>query len=120
MLIFFFFSSRRRHTRFSRDWSSDVCSSDLDRSVRSTWDMSGFPVLGRASTFSLIPLASDFSFLSNRDIRRYSRVFSEAAFFVLRVGDEEAEGEDYQGSEEAGGVGGDGVCGAGGGVRSAS
>src|SRR5690606_39591276 len=24
------FSSRRRHTRFSRDWSSDVCSSDLD------------------------------------------------------------------------------------------
>src|SRR2546422_8573653 len=30
--IFFFFSSRRRHTRCSRDWSSDVCSSDLVRS----------------------------------------------------------------------------------------
>src|SRR5690606_40372522 len=28
-LRIFFFSSRRRHTRFSRDWSSDVCSSDL-------------------------------------------------------------------------------------------
>src|SRR5699024_11819771 len=27
--IFFFFSSRRRHTRSKRDWSSDVCSSDL-------------------------------------------------------------------------------------------
>src|SRR6266550_5349914 len=27
--VFFFFSSRRRHTRCSRDWSSDVCSSDL-------------------------------------------------------------------------------------------
>src|SRR5690349_24089071 len=27
---FFFFSSRRRHTRSLRDWSSDVCSSDLD------------------------------------------------------------------------------------------
>src|SRR6266436_6873792 len=27
--FFFFFSSRRRHTRCSRDWSSDVCSSDL-------------------------------------------------------------------------------------------
>src|SRR5688572_32448891 len=27
--IFFFFSSRRRHTRFDCDWSSDVCSSDL-------------------------------------------------------------------------------------------
>src|SRR3712207_1386164 len=29
MLIVFFFSSRRRHTRYWRDWSSDVCSSDL-------------------------------------------------------------------------------------------
>src|SRR5438270_10674568 len=28
-LLFFFFSSRRRHTRFDCDWSSDVCSSDL-------------------------------------------------------------------------------------------
>src|SRR5690606_39722589 len=28
--LVFFFSSRRRHTRFSRDWSSDVCSSDLE------------------------------------------------------------------------------------------
>src|SRR5215208_42363 len=27
----FFFSSRRRHTRWPRDWSSDVCSSDLER-----------------------------------------------------------------------------------------
>src|SRR3712207_7757874 len=26
----FFFSSRRRHTRYGRDWSSDVCSSDLE------------------------------------------------------------------------------------------
>src|SRR5687768_3272900 len=33
--FFFFFSSRRRHTRCSRDWSSDVCSSDLLRSVTS-------------------------------------------------------------------------------------
>src|SRR5215469_9667771 len=32
MVIFFFFSSRRRHTRSLRDWSSDVCSSDLNRS----------------------------------------------------------------------------------------
>src|SRR5207253_4574416 len=27
---YFFFSSRRRHTRWPRDWSSDVCSSDLE------------------------------------------------------------------------------------------
>src|SRR5205085_5619826 len=30
----FFFSSRRRHTRFDCDWSSDVCSSDLAKLVR--------------------------------------------------------------------------------------
>src|SRR5207253_3588439 len=31
---FLFFSSRRRHTRWPRDWSSDVCSSDLSREIR--------------------------------------------------------------------------------------
>src|SRR3712207_8372633 len=36
MFFCFFFSSRRRHTRYWRDWSSDVCSSDLERAdVRS-------------------------------------------------------------------------------------
>src|SRR5439155_14136069 len=34
ILFFFFFSSRRRHTRWPRDWSSDVCSSDLEASLR--------------------------------------------------------------------------------------
>src|SRR5690606_39629747 len=43
----FFFSSRRRHTRFSRDWSADVCSSDLrrDTAVDLAWDESGRRVL---------------------------------------------------------------------------
>src|SRR6266542_3971466 len=36
MSFFFFFSSRRRHTRCYRDWSSDVCSSDLTRLARLT------------------------------------------------------------------------------------
>src|SRR5207249_7733734 len=31
LFVLFFFSSRRRHTRSKRDWSSDVCSSDLRR-----------------------------------------------------------------------------------------
>src|ERR1041385_4977731 len=43
LLVFiFFFSSRRRHTRCSRDWSSDVCSSDLghrSRAARTMWVM---------------------------------------------------------------------------------
>src|SRR3989442_14986056 len=37
---FFFFSSRRRHTRCGRDWSSDVCSSDLDAIGRTLFRLS--------------------------------------------------------------------------------
>src|SRR2546428_11629060 len=33
LCYFFFFSSRRRHTRSDRDWSSDVCSSDLEADI---------------------------------------------------------------------------------------
>src|SRR5690348_18387638 len=48
-VCFFFFSSRRRHTRWTGDWSSDVCSSDLHRirlrrardRARSWWDHRG-------------------------------------------------------------------------------
>src|SRR5947209_20185629 len=32
-MVLFFFSSRRRHTRYWRDWSSDVCSSDLIKNM---------------------------------------------------------------------------------------
>src|SRR6266566_1778024 len=34
LMLFFFFSSRRRHTRLQGDWSSDVCSSDLESDAR--------------------------------------------------------------------------------------
>src|SRR3989475_13177879 len=36
LFCFFFFSSRRRHTRFDCDWSSDVCSSDLKKAQGKT------------------------------------------------------------------------------------
>src|SRR6266436_9581050 len=36
MVFFFFFASRRRHTRCSRDWSSDVCSADLSGTCTTT------------------------------------------------------------------------------------
>src|SRR5690606_40717444 len=53
----FFFCSRRRHTRFSRDWSSDVCSSDLgDPAYESTfykWDVSETAVKGRRPSKSM-------------------------------------------------------------------
>src|SRR2546422_7467029 len=52
----FFFSSRRRHTRCSRDWSSDVCSSDLvvhtrpdDEEVSTVW-RNGLPLSAPART----------------------------------------------------------------------
>src|SRR6266446_5655899 len=37
MFVFFFFSSRRRHTRLQGDWSSDVCSSDLGSAGGPGW-----------------------------------------------------------------------------------
>src|SRR5437867_9556086 len=37
MLVIFFFSSRRRHTRSYGDWSSDVCSSDLFLPEKNQW-----------------------------------------------------------------------------------
>src|SRR5207253_7953218 len=40
----FFFSSRRRHTRWPRDWSSDVCSSDLTRALALAYGPKGVRV----------------------------------------------------------------------------
>src|SRR3712207_8787670 len=45
MYVFFFFSSRRRHTRYWRDWSSDVCSSDLVEALRDQLGLPGMLVL---------------------------------------------------------------------------
>src|SRR5256885_16671368 len=49
MMMVFFFSSRRRHTRLQGDWSSDVCSSDL------SGDISAFRIL---SNGALTPIGS--------------------------------------------------------------
>src|SRR2546422_5536875 len=43
----FFFSSRRRHTRCSRDWSSDVCSSDLPANRRVLYNRASCDVDGK-------------------------------------------------------------------------
>src|SRR3712207_7713840 len=44
VVCFFFFSSRRRHTRYWRDWSSDVCSSDLGLAQGGEFVGVGFPI----------------------------------------------------------------------------
>ena len=49
--VFFFFSSRRRHTRLQGDWSSDVCSSDLD--WRITWNRPEMSEVQRVSHYVL-------------------------------------------------------------------
>src|SRR5205085_9358588 len=51
LFFFFFFSSRRRHTRFDCDWSSDVCSSDLQ--ARSPVVFYGRAGLGKGSVQQL-------------------------------------------------------------------
>src|SRR5438445_8311083 len=54
----FFFSSRRRHTRYWRDWSSDVCSSDLPRHHRWRLDVDAvFPLLDREDRDLLLVVA---------------------------------------------------------------
>src|SRR5690606_312876 len=66
-LCLFFFSSRRRHTRFSRDWSSDVCSSDLFDG-RLTW----------ANSFTKVLYYSYFRFSSGEEkpvLKFYSSIF---------------------------------------------
>src|SRR3712207_9350918 len=57
--VVFFFSSRRRHTRYWRDWSSDVCSSDLGRPSSAT--SSALPPLLRGSSTTTLSAATAHS-----------------------------------------------------------
>src|SRR5438046_5103274 len=59
MDFFFFFSSRRRHTRLVSDWSSDVCSSDLDGLAEAMFDLAS--VLNQAETIDLSLLYARFA-----------------------------------------------------------
>src|SRR5690554_7186375 len=54
LFFFFFFSSRRRHTRCGRDWSSDVCSSDLVFNPKRTAWSSG--IIGAGWAGSILTL----------------------------------------------------------------
>src|SRR5699024_7568259 len=72
----FFFSSRRRHTRSKRDWSSDVCSSDLPnffviQLTPSTTLLNGFPavLISEFPTVFIPDVALSFAFLIPSPIR---------------------------------------------------
>src|ERR1039457_5294784 len=60
-VLFFFFSSRRRHTRLQGDWSSDVCSSDLYRRWRRVPADRGRPASRRAPHAPVWPLHAPLS-----------------------------------------------------------
>src|SRR5437763_13917749 len=68
MTYLFFFSSRRRHTRYIGDWSSDVCSSDLP--VSSPTARSGTPRRPRSSSSKATPPAARRRAAAIADSRR--------------------------------------------------
>src|SRR3712207_7234095 len=73
IIFFFFFSSRRRHTRYWRDWSSDVCSSDLEIRI-------GLLIAQNreefATTIGLVVVFGDDTFgnIQKQDIRLHIRL----------------------------------------------
>src|SRR5699024_11491273 len=84
----FFFSSRRRHTRSKRDWSSDVCSSDLGMflamgagalSFLSPCVLPIFPAY-----LSYITGISVKELQGNQDVKIRSKLLSHSLFFLLR------------------------------------
>src|SRR2546429_9043647 len=75
-MLVFFFSSRRRHTRCSRDWSSDVCSSDLRQRPLSSVEV-------KKSTVNRIVCSGNEGGLvraQKQSKRRYFLGFSHAAY----------------------------------------
>src|SRR2546430_6424532 len=80
-VFYFFFSSRRRHTRFDCDWSSDVCSSDLlpserTRSVAAVGAATiqlGILLLMNVGNFPLVMLAACVLFVRPQWIHRVAR-----------------------------------------------
>src|SRR2546430_3514488 len=66
LYVIFFFSSRRRHTRFDCDWSSDVCSSDL--SLASIAYSIPLPVFARENETMLVPIARFSILISSQPV----------------------------------------------------
>src|SRR5699024_12199145 len=82
LCVFFFFSSRRRHTRSKRDWSSDVCSSDLIM-----WALFGYSLAFGNDHFGII---GDFSWLGLQGIEGsttdYVSTIPHLEFAIFQIG----------------------------------
>src|SRR2546429_7710298 len=90
VLFFFFFSSRRRHTRCSRDWSSDVCSSDLPNVMQTEAEMlmntCWFNCMGMDDATGVLSLDGDDLQLNFTGAIAKHPTFLEEAFRLLERG----------------------------------
>src|SRR5207248_4138535 len=74
VFIFFFFSSRRRHTRSYGDWSSDVCSSDLQRSDKALREIENGARVATAGMGDLLLVAGPLEVDDGRVNERFATV----------------------------------------------
>src|SRR5256885_13153522 len=79
-LVYFFFSSRRRHTRLQGDWSSDVCSSDLRMETAS---MDTGSVMGQSSPDNVVVNYAIFAPQTGK-VKEHGRVFARSYRSILR------------------------------------
>src|SRR5205085_5540477 len=93
-----FFSSRRRHTRFDCDWSSDVCSSDLldGQGKRRLW----VAALDRQSPPREIPNIEGDMPLFGRDGEIFFRAIEGPSAFAYRVGEDGRRSEERRVGKE--------------------
>src|SRR5687768_18052888 len=88
-MLVFFFSSRRRHTRCSRDWSSDVCSSDLPNTATAVFTV--FPlqarnvVLSASAWYSSVPITVGSDFFALARDRKSTRLNSSHGYISYAV-----------------------------------
>src|SRR5256886_5844132 len=83
--LFFFFSSRRRHTRFDCDWSSDVCSSDLAVFFEDVRVPRDHLVGERGMGFYYAMMALDFERIMIGSVGMIRRMLDELIAFVRRT-----------------------------------
>src|SRR5699024_2334251 len=84
-MILFFFSSRRRHTRSKRDWSSDVCSSDLHLVINSVEEVANTNTVDINQTDNKSETLQDVSTLSKKDLREVGQELSEQNNEIILV-----------------------------------
>src|SRR5690606_39594444 len=95
----FFFSSRRRHTRFSRDWSSDVCSSDLlnkSKKIGSMKEYERFYGFGAPITVNSVDIGIDNNVLSADITQQYMLYEALRMFFENGRSEERRVGKEWR------------------------